>query len=170
MIFNLSEADTAATDTDDIDGLLDKNPDTEEGINNIAKEIETNLQTKALESLTYFEGGDEAIKEFCQSEEAQALTEARKMSKKTFVRLSKNDDLSRRINMACLIIAREKKDPLFNKLALNRIKERQLRGQIFQKYKNQATRIAKLSQNKHIKDMKKMPADTMLARFNPFSK
>lgn len=172
MIFNnlIHEADNASTVNDDVDGLVNKNPDTEEGIDNIAKEIESNLQAEVLESLTYFEGGDEAIKEFTQSEEAQILTEARKMSKKTFVRLSKNDDLSRRTNMACLIIAREKKDPLFNKLALNRIKERQLRNQIFQKYKNQAARIAKLSQNKHIKDMKNMPADTMLARFNPFKK
>ena len=87
------------------------------------------------------------------------------MSKKTFVRLGKNDDLTRRKNMACLIIAREKKDPLFNKLALNRIKERQLRQQIFKKYGNLADKIAKKSQQKHIKDMRKMPA---LKNLNPF--
>ena len=80
------------------------------------------------------------------------------MSKRTFVRLGKNDDLTRRKNMACLIIAREKKDPLFNKLALNRVKERQLRQQIFKKYGHMADRIAKKSQVKHIKDMKKMKA------------
>ena len=166
MLFNnFLEADDISK-AEDVDGLQNKDPETEEGVDNIAKEIETNIQTAALESLTYFDGGDQAIKEFCQSEEAQVLVESRKMSKKTFVRLGKNDDLTRRKNMACLIIAREKKDPLFNKLALNRVKERQLRQQIFKKYGNLADRIAKKSQQKHIKDMKKMPA---LQKFNPFN-
>ena len=165
MLFNnFLEADDISK-AEDVDGLQNKDPETEEGVDNIAKEIETNIQTAALESLTYFDGGDQAIKEFCQSEEAQVLVESRKMSKKTFVRLGKNDDLTRRKNMACLIIAREKKDPLFNKLALNRIKERQLRQQIFKKYGNLADKIAKKSQQKHIKDMRKMPA---LKNLNPF--
>ena len=167
MLFNnYLEADANLDTAEDVDGLQNKDPETEEGAENIAKEIETNIQASALESLTYFEGGDQAIKEFCQSEEAQVLVEARKMSKRTFVRLGKVDDLTRRKNMACLIIAREKKDPLFNKLALNRVKERQLRQQIFKKYGNLADRIAKKSQQKHIKDMKKMPA---LKKFNPFN-
>jgi hypothetical protein len=168
MIFNSlleSEEVASAVGADDVDGLQNKDPETEEGSDNIAKEIETNMQAAALESLTYFDGGEEAIREFCQSDEAQVLVEARKMSKRTFVRLGKNDDLTRRKNMACLIIAREKKDPLFNKLALNRVKERQLRKAIFKKYGNMATRIAKKSQTKHIKDMKKMPP---LEKFNPF--
>lgn len=167
MLFNnFLEADANLDTAEDVDGLQNKDPETEEGAENIAKEIETNIQAAALESLTYFEGGDQAIKEFCQSEEAQVLVEARKMSKRTFVRLGKVDDLTRRKNMACLIIAREKKDPLFNKLALNRVKERQLRQQIFKKYGNLADKIAKKSQQKHIKDMKKMPA---LKKFNPFN-
>ena len=167
MLFNnVLESDANLNTAEDVDGLQNKDPETEEGAENIAKEIETNIQAAALESLTYFEGGDQAIKEFCQSEEAQVLVEARKMSKRTFVRLGKVDDLTRRKNMACLIIAREKKDPLFNKLALNRVKERQLRQQIFKKYGNLADRIAKKSQQKHIKDMRKMPA---LKKFNPFN-
>lgn len=167
MLFNnVLESDANLNTAEDVDGLQNKDPETEEGAENIAKEIETNIQAAALESLTYFEGGDQAIKEFCQSEEAQVLVEARKMSKRTFVRLGKVDDLTRRKNMACLIIAREKKDPLFNKLALNRVKERQLRQQIFKKYGNLADKIAKKSQQKHIKDMRKMPA---LKKFNPFN-
>lgn len=167
MLFNnFLEADANLDTAEDVDGLQNKDPETEDGADNIAKEIETNIQAAALESLTYFEGGDQAIKEFCQSEEAQVLVEARKMSKRTFVRLGKVDDLTRRKNMACLIIAREKKDPLFNKLALNRVKERQLRQQIFKKYGNLADKIAKKSQQKHIKDMRKMPA---LKKFNPFN-
>ena len=157
MLF-FNEADTTATDNVDVDGLQNKDPETSEGVDNIAAEIEDNMQGSALEAMSYFEGGEAYIKECCQPETANALLEARKMSKRTLVRLGKNDDLTRRINMGCLILAREKKDPLFNKLALNRVKERDLRKKIFKKYHNQAKRIALISQRKHIKDMKKLPA------------
>lgn len=160
MIFNSlleSENKDVQDMMDDVAGL-NQDPTTPEGEDNIADEIERNIQAAALESVSYFDGGEEYLKEFAQSEEAQILVESRRMSKRTFVRLGKNDDLTRRKNMACLIIAREKKDPLFNKLALNRVKERQLRQQIFKKYGNMADRIAKKSQVKHIKDMKKMKA------------
>lgn len=80
------------------------------------------------------------------------------MSKKTFVRLNKNDDFTRRAHLASLILARNAKDPLFNKLALNRVKERQLRAAIFKKYETKARNVAKKSQIQHIKAMKKMPA------------
>lgn len=164
MIFNkFNEAESA--ETVEVDGLQNKDPNTAEGMDNIADEIETNMQTSALEAATYFDGGDRALREFCQSEDAQVLVESRKMSKRTFVRLGKNDDLTRRVNMACLILAREHKDPLFNKLALNRVKERKLRKAIFAKYSAKATKAAKVSQLKHIKDMKKMPA---IQKFNPF--
>ena len=101
---------------------------------------------------------DEQIQEFCNSPEAEQMVQEGTMRKKTLVRLSKKDDMSRRRTMAAFSIAREKKDPLFNKLALNRVKERQLRQQIFKKYGHMADRIAKKSQVKHIKDMKKMKA------------
>ena len=80
------------------------------------------------------------------------------VTEKTIVRLDKRAKLSRAFQTAVFTIAREKKDPLFNKLALNRVKERQLRQQIFKKYGHMADRIAKKSQVKHIKDMKKMKA------------
>ena len=101
---------------------------------------------------------DEQIQEFCNSPEAEQMVQEGTMRKKTLVRLSKKDDMSRRRTMAAFSIAREKKDPLFNKLALNRVKERQLRQQIFKKYGHMADRIAKKSQVKHIKDMKQMKA------------
>ena len=141
----------------DID-LVCADPDTEEGMDAIAAEVEGNMQAAALESVTYFEGGDEAQKAFTESAEVQALVEARKMSKKTFVRLNKSDDFTRRAHLASLILARNAKDPLFNKLALNRVKERQLRSMIFKKYESKAKIVAKKSQVQHIKAMKKMPA------------
>lgn len=163
MIFNLSEATEDNQPLNDVD-VVNKDPDTAEGAESIADEIESNMQQAALENLSFFKNGEEALNEFVNSEEVAALVEARKMTKKTFVRLGKNDDLQRRTNMACLILAREAKDPLFNKLALNRVKERQLRNAIFKKYSSKATRLAKISQKKHIKDMQKMkalPAITM---------
>lgn len=123
-----------------------------------AVEVEKNMQVAALEAVVYFEGGEEAQKAFAESAEVQALVEARKMSKKTFVRLNKNDDFTRRAHLASLILARNAKDPLFNKLALNRKNERKLRSMIFKKYETKAKVVAKKSQAKHIKSMKKMPS------------
>lgn len=158
MIFdtyvNESEGQEEVNDVD----LVDKNPDTQEGQEAIASEINNNLQEAALENLTFLENGEQALKEFCSSEEVQALVEARRMSKRTFVRLGKTDDLTRRKNMACLILARENKDPLFKKLALNRVQERKIRNAIYKRYDHKAERIAKLSQKQHIKDMQKMKA------------
>ena len=154
--FTSSSADDEL-ENNDVD-LVNKDPDTEEGIEAIAKEIEDNLQECALDNISFFEGGAECLKEFCESEEVQALVEARRMSKKTFVRLGKSDDLTRRSNMACLILARENKDPLFAKLAKNRVMERKLRGAIYKRYGAKALRIAKVSQKKHVKNMQKMKA------------
>ena len=72
--------------------------------------------------------------------------------------MNKNDDFTRRAHLASLILARNAKDPLFNKLALNRVKERQLRAAIFKKYETKARAVAKKSQAQHIKTMKKMPS------------
>ena len=138
--------------------LSGADPETEEGMDAMAAEVETNMRACALENVTYFEGGEEAQKAFVESAEVQALVEARKMSKKTFVRLGKNDDLTRRAHLASLILARNSNDPLFKKLALNRVNERKLRNMIFKKYENKAKLVAKKSQAQHIKTMKKMPS------------
>ena len=153
MIFD-TYVNEATDDASDVDAVV-KDPDTEAGQ---AKEIEANCRESALTNLPFFENGEQALKEFCNSEEVQALVEARKMPKKTFVRIGKDDDLTRRTNMACLILARENKDPLFDKLAKNRVQERKLRNQIYRRYRNKATKIAKMSQKEHIKDMQKMKA------------
>lgn len=145
---------------DDIDKVIkyDDGLSEEEKMDIMAKEVDDTMRESALENVTYFEGGEEAQKSFIESAEVQALVEARKMSKKTFVRLNKNDDFTRRAHLASLILARNSKDPLFNKLALNRVNERKLRSAIFKKYEAKAKMIAKKSQAKHVKDMKKMPS------------
>jgi len=104
---------------------------------------------------------DEKIQEFCESDEAQALVEAGIMRKKTLVRLSRKDDMSRRRTMAAFTLARDKKDPLWAKLVKNRVQERKLIGDIVRKYGNQAERVAKVGQKEYLKH--KMPLSFMRA-------
>lgn len=159
MLFgNKIYTEGAEASVNDVDLLAgDADPNTEAGQEAIAAEVENNMQAAALESMTYFDGGEEAQKAFSESAEVQALVEAQKMSKKTFVRLNKKDDLTRRAHLASLILARNAKDPLFTKLAQNRVKERQLRKQIFARYQNKAVLIAKRSQKQHIKTAAPLP-------------
>ena len=104
---------------------------------------------------------DDKIREFCESEEAQALLERGVMRKKTLVRLSKKDDMSRRRTMAAFTIARDKKDPLWAKLVKNRVMERKLIGDIVKKYGVQAEKVAKVGQKEYLKQ--KMPLSFMRA-------
>lgn len=104
------------------------------------------------------------IAEFCAPGGAgEALVEAGKMSKKTVVRLSKADDLKRRSMMAAMQRAKEKGDPLFDKLALNRVKEKDLLDAIYNKYKMIAEKDAKAAQKEYITTMKKVPGSFMKA-------
>lgn len=103
---------------------------------------------------------DEKRMEFCNSPEAEALVQEGTMRKKTLVRLSKNDDLSRRRTIAAFNRARAAKDPLWTKLVQNRVKERELIGAIVKKYP-QAERDAKLGQREYLKQ--KMPISFMRA-------
>ena len=96
----------------------------------------------------------EEIKEFCESAEAQALMEKAVLNKKTLVRLSKKDDLARRVKQAAYQIAREKKDPLWVKLVKTQMMKRKLVAAIMKKYQNPAMRLARASQVEYIKAAK----------------
>lgn len=152
----INESESEISDVDVVSGELD--PDTPEGMELMAAEVESHMTNAALEAVTYFEGGEEAVRSFTESAEVQALVEARKLPKKTFVRLNKMDDLQRRSHLACLVIAKNKKDPLWTKLALNRVKERKLREAIYKKYGTKAAVIARKSQQVHIKNSRKLPS------------
>ena len=149
-------------DANDVDALLPADPDTDEGLEKIADEVEDALQRQALESCTYFDGGEEAVNNFMESAEIQAYMEAFPFGagnkKRTFVHLSRNDDLKRRISVASISIAKAKKDPLFDKWARTRIKERNLRKLIYKKYQKAAYKAAKISQKKHVAERKKFPS------------
>lgn len=102
------------------------------------------------------------LEEFCAPGGAgEALVEAKVLGKRTLVRLSKTDDLERRRTMTAMHMAKENKDPLFDQLAKNRVKEKELLSKILAKYGNRAERDAKVAQKEYIKTMKKVPASFM---------
>lgn len=91
------------------------------------------------------------IKEFCESEQAAALVEKAVLTKPTMMRLSKQDDETRRIKLACYQLAKEAHDPNFEKMIKYRVLWKKYRGIIFQKYSNKATRIARVGQKEYLK-------------------
>jgi len=103
---------------------------------------------------------DDKKQEFLASEHCAAMLEAGTFRKKTLVKLSKNDDLSRRMKMAAFQLAKEKNDPLWDLLVKNRIKERDLIGKISNKYASASARDAKLGQRDYLKAAG-MPAEFM---------
>lgn len=160
MIFNKLNEDATEVDSDAVDALMgDADPNNEDAL---AQEVEAHMTAAALEAVTYFEGGQEAVNKFEEALEMEGengyINEARRLTKKTYVRLNKSDDLQRRSHLACLVLAKAHKDPLWTKLALNRIKERKLRNAIYKKYGNKANLVAKKSQLVHIRNSRKLPA------------
>lgn len=94
----------------------------------------------------------EKIEEFCApGGVGETLVTEGKLSKKTIVRLSKKDDLSKRKKMAALNLAKQNGDPLWDKLAMNRVKERELIAKIMAKYGNKAQKVAVQSQKEFLK-------------------
>ena len=96
------------------------------------------------------------LKEFCESEEAQALVEANVLRKPTLVILSKKDDETRRIKIAAYEICKEENPNLWKKLADNRVKEKKLINQIMTLYRSRAIKKARAEQKEYIKTAKKV--------------
>ena len=84
----------------------------------------------------------------------QALEEKGLIGRKTRVTLDKKDDLARRETMAALQLAKEANDPLWDKLTLNRVKERELLNKIGTKYAMKAKRAAAIGQKDYIKTIR----------------
>lgn len=94
----------------------------------------------------------EKIEEFCApGGVGEALVQEGKLSKRTIVRLSKKDDLSKRRKMIALNLAKENNDPLWDKLALNRVKERELIAKIMAKYGHKSEKLAVKAQKDFLK-------------------
>lgn len=94
----------------------------------------------------------ENIDSFLESDEARALEEAGIISRRTLVRLSKQDDLTRRVKIAALDNARSSGDALWKQLKKNRKKERELIAKIVKKYGNKARKDAKVAQKAYLKN------------------
>ena len=86
-------------------------------------------------------------------EQMDVLTEAKKISRKTIVRLNKNDDLTRRTGMAALQLAKDNNDTLWKKLVKNRIMERKLLAAIRKKYANKAQLAARKGQRAYVSNV-----------------
>ena len=94
---------------------------------------------------------EDKIKEFCESGGVgEQLVQEGKMSKKTLVRLNKKDDLTRRTKMGALLLAKERRDPLYDKLVKNRIQKRELVAKIMQKYGTKGEKVAKQAQAEYL--------------------
>lgn len=105
----------------------------------------------------------EKIEEFCApGGVGETLVQEGKLHKKTLVRLSKKDDLTRRQKIIALNLAKENNDPLWDKLALNRVKERELISKIVAKYGNKSQKLAVKSQKDFLKGAH-LPASFMKA-------
>ena len=85
-------------------------------------------------------------------ENADVLMEAKKISRRTIVKLNKNDDLTRRTSMAALQLAKDNNDTLWKKLVKNRVQERKLLGAIKKKYANKAQVAARQGQRMYVQN------------------
>lgn len=81
----------------------------------------------------------------------ESVAKKHKISRKTVVKLNKNDDLARRTTMANMQVAKDKGDPLWKQLVAVRVKERKLLGLINKKYTSVGQKIAKIAQRDYMK-------------------
>lgn len=93
---------------------------------------------------------DNKLKEFLEGE-GKALEEAGIIGKNTMVRLSKADDLSRRIKMAAIQIAQDNGDNLWKQWDTFTQKKNELEAKILQKYNMTANKMARVGQKSYLK-------------------
>lgn len=136
---------------DDDDMNLGTEPElTNEEFEAVKNKVYECMMSEALNKMS-----DEARSAVLESEEFEIIAEAKKFKKKTIVKLNAKDDLARREAQAAIIIAGERNDPLYDKLALNRVQEKKLLKMIHSKYKTQARKAAKEAQRDYVKDVNK---------------
>ena len=160
MLFNgyvRESADDEALE-DVMDTMDAESLDDAEANDAMAREVETHMLTAAMENMSLYDGGDEAYTALTESAGFDAILEARRIPKNTFVRLNKQDDLQRRQHLACLVLAKNHNDSAFKKYKFYRAKAKEQKKIIIKKYANRAKIIASKSQKVHIKNMRKLPS------------
>lgn len=98
------------------------------------------------------------IKKFCESEEAKILVEKQVLNKPTLHRLSKQDDLKRRIKLISYQMAKDANDPLWAKLVKFQKLKKEYAQKILNKYGKKAERAAKIAQKNYIKKARSLQA------------
>lgn len=107
------------------------------------------IENMLVEMVSRFD--DETRKAYMESDEFQNLLEAGVVGRRSIVRISKNDDLTRRIHLAAIQAAKEAGDADWEALRKNRVKERELLNRIYKKYVAKVRGDAVRSQRRLIK-------------------
>ena len=94
---------------------------------------------------------DQQRRAYLESDELQMLVEAGVVGHRSITRLNKQDDFTRRLHLAALQKAKENGDADWEALRKNRVRERQLREKLFQRYESQVRRDAMQSQKRLLK-------------------
>lgn len=125
---------------------------TNERLSQDLRETQVSLNMDELQEAFFYDDhyADSDSKKRELLEEADVLMEAKKISRRTIVKLNKNDDLTRRTGMAALQLAKDNHDTLWNKLVKNRIQERKLLAAIKKKYANKAQIVARQGQRMYV--------------------
>lgn len=108
------------------------------------------MESFIIDELSYLP--PEKLREFCEPGGVadQLITEGKLRSKNTIVKMSKKDDYSRRVAMTCMQLAKDNKDPNWNKLVLAQQKKNKYKEAIIKRWSSKAERIAKKSQNEFL--------------------
>lgn len=94
---------------------------------------------------------DEEFQAYTESVDFQNLVEAGVLGRRSVVKMTRKDDLNRRIHLASIQMAREQGDADWEALRKNRVNERRLLKKIYTKYANRVRRDAMQSQKRLIK-------------------
>jgi len=94
---------------------------------------------------------DEEFQAYIESADFQNLVEAGVLGRRSVVKMTRKDDLNRRIHLASIQMAREQGDADWEALRKNRVNERRLLKKIYTKYSNRVRRDAMQSQKRLIK-------------------
>ena len=97
---------------------------------------------------------EETRMNFVNSEEAEIMVQEGMISRKSLVKLTKNDDLSRRTTMAAFDMAKKNNDAMWKQLVELRKKEKKLIIAIVKKYASTARKTAIEGQKEYVANNK----------------
>lgn len=99
-------------------------------------------------------------KQFCESAEAKILEEKAVLKKPTMMRLSKDDDMKRRIKLIAYQMAKDANDPEWEKLKKYTALRKESIAKIMKKYGAKAERAAKIAQKNYIATAQKVSSNS----------